>query len=1567
MNRKPPKKASLKRRATSSTESVAKLKQTIAAQAQEIREGAEQQNATSEILRIIASSPTDIKPVLDAVAESAGRLCEATNAVIYRVDGDVIDPVAVHGAMPPAPKGTAINRRTVVGRAIVDRQTMHVRDLLAEVDTEYPDSKAIQEITGTRTSLSTPLLREGIAIGAIHVRRNEVRPFSENQIALLETFADQAVIAIENARLFQERETRNRDLSALHDVTAAASRSLEIKPVLDEVLEKITEIFKFDQVSIFLFDPKRETLSRMATFGIVQEEAGGRAFRRGQGLTGKVAETGQYMVFEDVRSDPRYRQLSQTNSMQQLGACFFALFPIKAKERFLGTINCIGKEPRKLKPDEIRLITSMCDQIGVAVENINLFEEVKNKTAELESSNSELREALEQQTATSEILRVIASSPTELEPVLDVLLANAVKLSGAKQGHIRQSDGEFLRVVAHYNESPERIAILQSNPLPLNPNIPGAQAFLERRPIHLLDAQVEAPGSQFLARQTGVRTLLGVPLLREGTGIGTITIWRDVVEPFTERQIELVKTFADQAVIAIENVRLFKELQERNAELREALEHQTATAEVLSIISRSPTDVQPVLDAIVESAARVCGIDDVLLRLREENSMVLRAHFGSVPIGRGAEISIDEPQYRWMREHGALHIPDVRAQNEFPGIGSGSNSRTFLVVPLLQKGELIGVMNSRRTEVCPFTPAQIKLLETFADQTVIAIENVRLFKELKESLEQQTATSEILGVIASSPTDIQPVLDVVAENAARVCGANDAVIRLVEGNMLRSVAHHGSLPQSRPGESEPLDGGWIPARAVLGRRTIHIHDIAAVENEFPESTARAKRAGVRTMLTTPLLREGIAIGVIHIRRTEVRPFTDKQVALLKTFADQAVIAIENVRLFNELQERNRDLTEALEQQTATGEVLRVIASSPTELQPVLDTLLANAVKLSGAKQGHIRQSDGEFLRVVAHCNERPERIALLQSNPLPLRSNIAAAQAFLECKPIHVLDTQVDALGFQVLARQTGVRTLLAVPLLREGTGIGTITIWRDFVEPFTERQIELVKTFADQAVIAIENVRLFKELQERNRELTEALEQQTATSEILRVIASSPTDIQPVLDVVAENAARLCDATDAQIIRVEGEFVRSVASYGSMPARTREERTPINSGIAPLQAIIDRKTIHVHDLAAEVETRFPQSKLNQMRFGTRTLLCAPLLREGVALGAILIRRTEVRPFSDKQIKLLETFADQAVIAIENVRLFQELEARTSELARSVEELRALGEVGQAVSSTLDLQTVLSTIVGRAVQLSGTDCGIIYEYDEPTQEFHLRASYQMEEELVKAYQATPLRLGQGATGRAAETRVPYQIADLRQEHELATRGMRPILSRLGYQSLLAVPLLFEQKIMGALTIYRRQTGSFMPEIVNLLQTFATQSVLAIQNARLFREIEDKGRQLEAANRHKSEFLANVSHELRTPLNAIIGFSEVLGERMFGELNEKQAEYTEDILSSGRHLLSLINDILDLSKIEAGRMELEVTTFDCPWPSRMRSCSYASAPAGMGSNSIASSTTASATSPATSAK
>jgi signal transduction histidine kinase/putative methionine-R-sulfoxide reductase with GAF domain len=949
------------------------------------------------------------------------------------------------------------------------------------------------------------------------------------------------------------------------------------------------------------------------------------------------------------------------------------------------------------------------------------------------------------------VTRVIASSPTDIQPVLDVVAQNAARVCDANDAIIRLVEGNVLRRVAHHGTIPASVA----SEIPIDRSSVNGRAVADGQTIHvhdLLEEQVEFPEGNKRGIADRVRTVLATPLLRGGVSIGAIFIRRTEVRPFTDKQIALLKTFADQAVIAIENVRLFKELQERNAELREALEHQTATAEVLGIISRSPTDVQPVLDAIVESAARVCRIDDVVLRLQERNAMTVRAHFGPIAIGR-LEFSIDEPQVRWVREHGTLHLPDVRVQNDFPMLGNVVGWRTHLSVPLRQQGELIGLINLRRTEVSPFTTAQIKLLETFADQAVIAIENVRLFKELEvrnrdltEALEQQTATSEILRVIASSPTDLQPVLEAVAESATRLCEAHDAHIGRVDGDILRLNAHSSDPSRRR---DVPITHGHIAGQAILDRRTVHIHDLAAQ----PEDNVRAPgwiSLGVRTVLATPLLREGAAIGTIIIRRMEVRPFTEKQIALLETFANQAVIAIENVRLFKELQERNRDLTEALEQQTAT---------------------------------------------------------------------------------------------------------------------------------------------------------------------------------SEILRAIANSPTEIQPVLDVIAENAARICGTPDVAISRVENDVYRMVATYGSAPNRPAETTRPIDRGSVIGRSIVDRRTIHIHDVRT-VQDDFWCVKTGAVVEGLRTILATPLLREGVAIGAIGIRRTEVQPFTDKQIALLKTFADQAVIAIENVRLFKELDERTNELTRSVGELKALGEVGQAVSSTLDLETVLTSIVSHAVQLSGTDGGAIYEYDEASEEFHLRATDHMEEELINALRANPPRLGDGVVGRAATSREPIEIPNISEERAYAPR-MRELLARFGFRASLAAPLLREDCIVGALVVRRKSTGEFRPEVIELLKTFATQSVLAIQNARLFREIEEKSQQIEAANRHKSEFLANMSHELRTPLNAIIGFSEVLGERLFGELNEKQAEYTDDILTSGRHLLSLINEILDLSKVEAGRMELELATFDLP--------------------------------------
>ena len=555
----------------------------------------------------------------------------------------------------------------------------------------------------------------------------------------------------------------------------------------------------------------------------------------------------------------------------------------------------------------------------------------------------------------------------------------------------------------------------------------------------------------------------------------------------------------------------------------------------------------------------------------------------------------------------------------------------------------------------------------------------------------------------------------------------------------------------------------------------------------------------------------------------------------------------------------------------------------------------------------------------------------------------------IDRRTIHVEDIMAAEEEFPEAVssnRQVGSqnRTMLATPLLREGVPVGAITISREELRLFSARQIGLLETFAHQAVIAIENVRLFTELQEKNRavmeahaQVTEALEQQTATAEILRVISRSRADVQPVFDTIAESAVRLCEGRYCTVYRFDGELIHRVATHHDLDAKGHEVMAgaypmrPSSARSLTARAIESRAVVHSADYETDREVD-EATRQRARTIGYRTGIAVPMLRAGVPIGCITVTRSDAtggaRPFSAKEVALLETFANQAVIAIENVRLFRELRERTDELTRSVEELRALGEVGRALASTLDLETVLRTIVSRANQLAGTQACSVFEYDEGREEFQLRTTHNLDPRVIELSRAQPVRRGEGMLGRLPDARRPLQIPDIAAPGAYEGR-MKQALLAAGLHALLAIPLLREDRLIGALTVQRQAPGEFPPETIELLSTFATQSALAIQNARLYRELEQKSRELEAASHHKSEFLANMSHELRTPLNAIIGFSEVLAERMFGEVNEKQAEYLQDILSSGRHLLSLINDILDLSKVEAGRLELELGRFHLP--------------------------------------
>jgi GAF domain-containing protein len=974
--------------------------------------------------------------------------------------------------------------------------------------------------------------------------------------------------------------------------------------------------------------------------------------------------------------------------------------------------------------------------------------------------------------------------------------------------------------------------------------------------------------------------------------------------------------------------------------LAEALEQQAATSGILHAISSSPTDLDSVFRMILANATRLCGASVATLWLFDGELLSSVAHQNASPefaeyLARARiRPSRETTTRRAALERKTIHVADLLSDPDYspPEFQRKEKVRTVLSVPLLGQDTLVGVVTLWRREVRPFTDKQVALVETFADQAVIAIENVRLFNETKEALERQTATAEILKVIASSPTDVQPVFDVIVESAVRLCGARFGRLYRYDGSVIQMVAGHGlstnGLAQVQRVFPRSAADDTIVGRVILTRRPFYVRDIEREETVPALSRQMIEALGTRSQVTVPMLCAGEPIGATTMGWDEPEAFDDQQVALLQTFADQAVIAIENVRLFNETKE-------ALDQQTATAEILQAISSSPGNLQPVFDTLVRAAARFCGAPDVLIVRLDGGALRGAAAAGlfERTlvRNAGRIDAVEYPLTRGSVSGRAVLERRTIHIHDlaaaSEDEYPEGRQLQRQFGTHTVVATPFLREDVALGAIVLARPEIKPFSDKQLQLLRIFADQAVIAIENVRLFKELEARNAELTEALEQQTATSDILRVISRSPTDVQPVFDTIAAAAMKLCRAGSVTVTTFDGELLHLAALAivnpdGADAVRKLYPQPPGREHAAP-RAVLTCKVAAIPDVLEDPEYAIATTALAS---GFRSVLAVPLLRERSPIGAITIGRPEPGPFPDKQVALLKTFADQAVIAIENARLVNELEARTTQLTRSVGELQALGEVGQAVGSTLNLETVLRTIVSRATQLAGMDGGAIYEYDETREQFYLHATDKLPDELIEVLRAAPIRKGEGALGRMAVTGEPVQIRDIEDEASYQSR-LKRMLVRLGYRSLLAVPLLREDHLLGGLVVNRKSAGEFTPEVIDLMKTFATQSALAIQNARLFREIEEKSRQLETASRHKSDFLANMSHELRTPLNAIIGFSEVLLERLFGELNDKQADYLNDIHSSGRHLLSLINDILDLSKIEAGRMELEPSGFE----------------------------------------
>ena len=642
----------------------------------------------------------------------------------------------------------------------------------------------------------------------------------------------------------------------------------------------------------------------------------------------------------------------------------------------------------------------------------------------------------------------------------------------------------------------------------------------------------------------------------------------------------------------------------------------------------------------------------------------------------------------------------------------------------------------------------------------------------------------------------------------------------------------------------------------------------------------------------------------------------------RDFTNQSTLALERARLLEALRQGAEELA-------ALTDVTQAINAS-LDLDRTLNSISTYAARLTKSDAALIFLYDDaeDVLAVRASYNapagylsEVGERRPPRSAEPEVLANCSLTVRAVVERGPVQIADVEGAPLyRNRELLLRWGFRAVLVVPLLHDERVIGAMSVLRQDPGEFTKPEVELVTTFAGHSAIALEHARLFQEAQARNRALQEALEYQTCVSEFLKSISAATFELQPTLDVLAEHAARLCSAASCLIFTLEDGTYELAADFRT-PASFRRllQDRPIRPGRDTMvgRTALERRPVHIPDVLADPEYQWSEG---QRAVGYRSVLGVPLLQGSTPVGVIAIHRTEVQPFTRKEIEVLTSFADQAVFAIEKIRLFRELRARTDELAQSVEELRALGQTTQAVNSSLNRERVLSAIAEQACRLCQADAGLITEFVEMAGEFRPVATWNVRPEFVRKILESPPTWGKGVTGQSAANRGAVQIPDVRAAEGYA---WREAITGEGYRALLSVPLLRDERIVGTIAVARKSAGAFAERFVDLLTTFANQASIALEHARLYQQLQEKATQLEVVSRHKSQFLASMSHELRTPLNAIIGFSEVLLDPSLGTLSdEERQEFLTNILTSGKHLLRLINDVLDLSKVEAGKMELQ---------------------------------------------
>ena len=1236
----------------------------------ETKEALAHQTATSEVLKAIGSSMADTQPVFERILDSVERLFEIRQCSVILARDQMLHMVAARGVniegterLFPAPMAETQGREVIT----TARQTY--------VPSSAQGSslmRRVAEVMGDYSVVMTPLIWEGQGIGMISAARAPNALFSDKELALLRTFADQAVIAIENARLFNETQEALERQTATSNVLQVISQSMaETAPVFESILDSCEKLIQFNSAGIALVDGEQLQLQAArgpgtrilwSLFPQPLDSIFGEAIRGRKPIyTANVAESAT--ATDAVRLAARK---VKGYSLLQV--------PMLWQDRSVGSISIARLPNVGFSDKEVSLLKTFAAQAVIAIENTRLFEEVQART-------EDLSESLQQQTATADVLKVISRSAFDLDAVMNTLARSAAELCDVSLCGLHIREGDFLVCRGYTAISKEQEEFVRKVRIPVaDTNYVMNRVLLSGEVANIGDFDNDRTvATRAFQQMLGFKAILMVPLMREGHGIGLFVLGRDRVGEFSQRHIDLVQTFADQAVIAIENVRLFDEVQAKTRDLTESLQQQTATADVLKIISRSAFDLQTVLDTLTSSAVDLLGLPSGTIVVRDGDVFRYRTRAGAY---------WTEELWRYLQEHpitpgrntssgraiqsGRIEqIPDIFDDPEFTipmkSLTAGHSPRAILAVPLIGKEGVEGALSLSRQEPGLFAQREIDILQTFADQAVIAIENTRLFNETQEALEQQKASADILSVISNSVSETQPVFDEILRSIARLFGSQENYIFLVgDDNLLHVGAGAGwRVDQARALFPAPLEG-TVSEVAIRERRLVRSANVLDDPDLPASARERYRSLGENyAMALAPMLWEDRAIGSIMVARASMEPFSDKECKLLSTFADQAVIAIQNARLFNETKE-------ALERQTATSDILNVIAGSPTDTRPVFEAIASRAKSLVGGFSSTVfRFIDGQA-HLEAFTPTTPEADDVLRSTfpqPVAVFAPFRMAQSG-EVTQIPDIEAQPDEPLKQV-ARARGYRSMLFAPLMNKGVSIGFIGVTRVQAGRFDEHHVQLLRTFADQAVIAIGNVQLFEEVQAKTRELEVALQQQTATADVLKVISRSAFDLDTVLTTLAESARAQCRATGGYIVLREGDELRFHVIAGEMSdefaAMLRAARLRVRPDTLTGRPVATGEVVHIADVPNDTTLRWgPERQLGEFGSG----LSVPLILDGERLGAFVIGHRETNAYTADMIELVKTFADQAIIAIKNARLFEQVQARTRELSKSLDDLR---------------------------------------------------------------------------------------------------------------------------------------------------------------------------------------------------------------------------------------------------------------------------------------------------------